>query len=194
MKRAAPFSIAANPAKRQQSLASFFSKPEKKRPSSDIIVIGAELDGNASKEEPPVAVQLKDSKDAAVAPYPPSDHPSYHLPPNPTFNHPFTIPSIPPSLDLRFNTDASPHLNLKLGLDQLYLKRFIHPTCSWDLSRYLLEALPWYRVNYTVRGIDIKTPRYTTVFGKDITSTSWRGYKCKPRAIPPILLRIMQKG
>jgi hypothetical protein len=38
-----------------------------------------------------------------------------------------------------------------------------------------------------VRGIDINTPRYTTVFGKDATSTPWTGYdKAEPRAIPVV--------
>jgi hypothetical protein len=128
--------------------------------------------------------------------YPPPTHASYHLPPSPIYNHPITIVPPPAALidALRFNT--SPRIiTSPADLDLLYFTKFIDPTCSRQLTRYLLDALPWYRVNYTTKGIDIKTPRYTTVFGKDATPMPWEVYdKWKPRAIPEILLRLMQKG
>lgn len=128
--------------------------------------------------------------------FPPPDHPSYHLPPSPTYNHPITI--VPPSASLvdamRFNT-VPRSITSPADLDLLYFTKFIDPTCSRLLTKYLLDSLPWYRVNYTTKGIDIKTPRYTTVFGKDATAMPWEVYdKWKPRAIPEILLRLMQKG
>lgn len=129
--------------------------------------------------------------------YPPPDHPSYHLPPSGSYNHPFTIPPIPQSLSssLAFNTNPKVIAKPELGLDLLYFKRFIDATCSSELTQYLLDSMPWYRVKYVVRGISINTPRYTTVFGKDATTTPWHGYdKAEPRAIPPILLKLMQKG
>ncbi|ORX33439.1 hypothetical protein BD324DRAFT_567825, partial [Kockovaella imperatae] len=80
------------------------------------------------------------------------------------------------------------------GLDLLYLKHFIDTSCSRQLKNYLLEALPWYRVTYTSMGMEHHTPRWTTVFGKDSTSTPWHGYdKARPRAIPEILLRLMRQ-
>ena len=78
----------------------------------------------------------------------------------------FTSPPIPDPLHLTFNTAPHPTLRPDLGLDLLCFKRFIDPACSWDLTNYLLSALPWHRVKYTVRGNSINTPRWTTVFGK----------------------------
>lgn len=126
-------------------------------------------------------------------PYPPTDHPSYRLPPSPTFNHPIPIAPPPSSLVLAYNA-VHRILADPPDLDLLYFDRFVAPSCAGQLTKYLLDALPWYRVKYTVRGFDVNTPRYTTVFGKDSTDTEWEDYACKPRAIPEILLRLMQKG
>ena len=128
--------------------------------------------------------------------YPPSNHASYRLPPTPTYNHPIPIspPPTPLLAALTFNTVPRP-ITSPADLDLLYFTRFIAPAASRLLYKYLLEAMPWYRVNYSTKGIDLKTPRYTTVFGKDSTGMPWSEY-CgwKPRAIPEILLRLMQKG
>ena len=59
--------------------------------------------------------------------------------------------------------------------------------------------MPWYRVEYTVRGIHIKTPRYTTVFGLDATHI-WRDgkvyppgkLKSTPRPIPGCLAQLQR--
>ncbi|ORY24979.1 hypothetical protein BCR39DRAFT_445565, partial [Naematelia encephala] len=113
----------------------------------------------------------------------------------PSYNHPFSISPPPPALleSLAFTPQTRTITKPDLGLDLLYLKHFVSPACSRALMAYLLSALPWYRVTYMVRGIRINTPRFTTVFGKDSTNTPWDGYKVSPRAIPPILLRLMQK-
>ncbi|WWD10059.1 hypothetical protein V865_008192 [Kwoniella europaea PYCC6329] len=79
-------------------------------------------------------------------------------------------------------------------LDLVYYKSFIDKSSSKELMSFLLDNLPWYRVKYMVRGININTPRYTTVFGKDSTDIPWSGYmKCRPRAIPEVLERLMRK-
>ena len=192
MKRAAPDAKSFEPAvKRQKSLASFFVTSEKKQkqPAQELIVIeDDDLQIKSDRRTPPLVIS------SLTTPFPPPDHPSYRPPPSPTFNHPFQIPSIPDNLDLQYNSSSTSLVKPTLGLDLLYFKRFIKPSSSREFANYLLEALPWYRVKYTIRGLDINTPRFTTVFGKDLTDTPWTGYRCKPRAIPPILLRLMQKG
>lgn len=128
--------------------------------------------------------------------YPPQNHSSYHLPPHPGYNHPFPITPPPSTLleKMAFNTASKPIFKPELGLDLLYFKSFIDRSCSHDLMQYLLDEMPWYRVKYTVRGININTPRWTTVFGKDATEGKWDSYPVKPRAIPEMLLRLMQMG
>ena len=179
--------------KRQQSLASFFAKIEKKPPASEVVVVD-----DSPPDTPSDEILPNSDREASSCefdrPYPPHTHPSYHPPPSPTFNHPISISPIPTTLALRFNTAATAHVKPNSGLDLLCFKRFIDSICSWKLTNYLLDALPWYRVCYNVRGLDVNTPRFTTVFGKDLTDKSWTSYKCKPRAIPPILLQLMQKG
>ena len=196
MKRAAPDVQSLGPAvKRQQSLAGFFVSSEKKQKHSapePILNKDDESQANSDRRSPPLV--RPSSSTIITTPFPPRDHPSYRPPPTPTFNHPFPIPPIPDTLDLQTNSSFTSHLKPALGLELLYFKHFIKPSCSRDVTKYLLEALPWYRVKYTVRGLDINTPRFTTVFGKDLSDRSWTGYKCKPRAIPTILLQLMQKG
>ena len=87
-------------------------------------------------------------------------------------------------------------------LDLLFFKKFIKGP---DLFNYLLEELPWYRVRlayrtglicfnqlriqvkYTVRGININTPRFTCVWGCDETGSDPKAYKIAPRPIPKAL-------
>ncbi|WWD16042.1 hypothetical protein CI109_100467 [Kwoniella shandongensis] len=210
MKRAADSTFTSPKAsKRQASLAGFFKPSPKSIPKLEgevkPIVIdhddefeditSTHLDKGKGKEVDS-SVDIKLSDDVSTGPYPPPDHPSYHLPPTPTYNHPILISSIPTTLQqIHFNTTANPILKPSLDLDLLYFKRFIDPSLSSrELTKYLLESLPWYRVKYMVRGININTPRFTTVFGKDSTDIPWGGYmKCRPRAIPEILLKLMQK-
>nr|XP_019013601.1 uncharacterized protein I206_01671 [Kwoniella pini CBS 10737]OCF52382.1 hypothetical protein I206_01671 [Kwoniella pini CBS 10737] len=127
--------------------------------------------------------------------WPPKDHP-YHPPPSSNYNHPILIGSIPNTLKpIHFIIKPKIINNPITDLDLIYYKSFINPKLSSNLlMNYLLENLPWYRVKYMVRGMNINTPRYTTVFGKDSTLTPWNGYqKCNPRAIPEILERLMRK-
>ncbi|OCF36430.1 hypothetical protein I316_01679 [Kwoniella heveanensis BCC8398] len=89
--------------------------------------------------------------------------------------------------------DSGPGSGLRLAAGGRLTESSNLPS-SKQLMKYLLEELPWYRVKYTVRGININTPRYTTVFGKDSTDIPWTGYqKCKPRAIPEVLVNLMRK-
>lgn len=73
------------------------------------------------------------------------------------------------------------------GLDLLYFSGFVSGPKRGEFFDYLRAALPFYRVRYTVRGININTPRYTTVFGCDQTGAKSSAYKIQPRAIPPVL-------
>jgi hypothetical protein len=129
--------------------------------------------------------------------YPPSSHPSYPPPPSRTHNHPFPIPPPPESLlsALRFNPNPKPILKPDLNLDLLYFHKFINEG-SKELYDYLLDSMPWYRVTYITKGFTVNTPRWTTVFGKDLQSKDWSGYPAgvRPRAIPEILLRLMEIG
>jgi len=129
--------------------------------------------------------------------YPPPSHPSYPPPPSRTHNHPFPIPPPPNNLlsTLRFNPNPKPILKPDLNLDLLYFHKFINEG-SKELYNYLLEAMPWYRVTYVTKGFTVNTPRWTTVFGKDLQSKDWSGYPAgvRPRAIPEILLRLMEIG
>ena len=205
--------VASGGAVRQTNLASFIVRQTPKTtsskpvppPASEVIVVDdddtpePQLDTKRPRISSPSPTP--DNQDRTVfsidPDYPPANHLAYHPPPSPSFNHPFTIAPIPDTLRSTLSFNESPKTISKpnLGLDLLYFKRFIDPSCSAELRRYLLSAMPWYRVKYTVRGISINTPRYTTVFGKDSTSTPWTGYdKASPRAIPRILLALMQKG
>ena len=126
--------------------------------------------------------------------YPPTTHASYPLPPSSTHNHPTTITPPPSHLlsQLAFNPNPKIILKPELNLDLLYFHNFI-ASGSKELYDYLLDSMPWYRVTYVTKGFTVNTPRWTTVFGKD-TSKDWGLYPggVKPRAIPEILLRLME--
>lgn len=59
-------------------------------------------------------------------------------------------------------------------LDLIYFEPFIPSYLAKDLFRFLRSELPFYRVEYSIKrfGVEtqIRTPRYTTVFGLDHTS------------------------
>jgi len=74
----------------------------------------------------------------------------------------------PPSFDL---SSCFTHVKPKVvkkepDLDLLYFKTLIK---GKQLFEYLLNELPWYRVTYQTRGITIRTPRWTCVWGCDDT-------------------------
>ncbi|RAH56216.1 DNA repair family protein [Aspergillus piperis CBS 112811] len=60
-------------------------------------------------------------------------------------------------------------------LDLLYFQPFLPAPLARDLFEFLRNELPFYRVQYNIRRggteTSINTPRYTTVFGVDDTST-----------------------
>ncbi|KAI9103260.1 hypothetical protein DFS34DRAFT_642108 [Phlyctochytrium arcticum] len=76
------------------------------------------------------------------------------------------------------------------GLDLVLYKPFIARPTSRHLYKYLLGCLPWHRVQYSTRGINITTPRYTTVFGCDETGAVKESYHRRPRELPVILLNL----
>lgn len=83
--------------------------------------------------------------------------------------------------------------------DVLHYTPFVDRARAGLLFDFLRDAMPWYRVEYTVRGIHIRTPRWTTVFGLDATHT-WRDgkphppgkLKSTPRPIPGCLAQLQR--
>ncbi|KAJ3282019.1 hypothetical protein HK104_011149 [Borealophlyctis nickersoniae] len=90
---------------------------------------------------------------------------------------------------LRKTNASSPTHLLKHGLDLIIYKHFFPPTAATEFYNWCLTQLPWHRVSYMARGTKIVTPRWTTVFGKDFTSTSATSqlYHRPPVLIPPTL-------
>ncbi|KAK6903013.1 hypothetical protein I204_07848 [Kwoniella mangroviensis CBS 8886] len=221
MKRSSDSTISPRSSKRQASLAAFLKPKNAPSPINTKIHIS---EGNGQEDKPIVlddgekpeplksittldkgkgkAVDLHQNgtakstaTDLDLDPaWPPPQHP-YHSPPNTTYNHPIVIPPPSPSLQpMRFNLNPKIIHNPTTDLDLVYYKSFIDKSSSKELMSFLLNNLPWYRVKYMVRGMNINTPRYTTVFGKDSTDIPWSGYmKCRPRAIPEVLERLMRK-
>ncbi|EJU00495.1 hypothetical protein DACRYDRAFT_54044 [Dacryopinax primogenitus] len=95
----------------------------------------------------------------------------------------FTI--VPPRFSLTVHSPLIHRPIVDKDLDMTLYRPFVHSTRQ--LYDYLLESLPWYRVQYTVRGMSVKTPRYTSVYGKDITNSRDKLYQKQPRPIPPLL-------
>lgn len=138
-----------------------------------------------------------------------STHPSY----------PFAIPHLPLSFteQLAFApAEEGKVMNDQPDLDLIYYQPYIAPSVATGIFEFLRQELPFYRVQYQInRGsikTDINTPRFTTVFGVDATSSfSADGelvdaktgkkvekgrYKCTPRPIPRCLdhLRTLTEG
>lgn len=93
--------------------------------------------------------------------------------------YPFEIADFPASLAnelLPPNLPAKPGQTIddKKDLDLLYFDPFVPRLQARQLFEFLRAELPFYRVQYKIKrgGIetDIKTPRWTTVFGLDETS------------------------
>ncbi|KNC96848.1 uncharacterized protein SPPG_07680 [Spizellomyces punctatus DAOM BR117] len=88
--------------------------------------------------------------------------------------------------------DVSPAINVALrrvikkspGLDLLYFKQFITKSMAKEFMTWCLESLNWYKVQYKIRGMEVNTPRFTTVFGIDETKSPASFYKQPPRPIP----------
>ncbi|KXG48556.1 Oxoglutarate/iron-dependent dioxygenase [Penicillium griseofulvum] len=136
---------------------------------------------------------------------PPSQHPSYPIP----------IAQLPSHIEagLEHSTPASTprEINNQPHLDLLHFQPYIPRPTANELFKFLRRELPFYRVQYTARRGDtetqITTPRWTTVFGVDETSTFTQDnsnnlalletktntpipktkYQCTPRPIPACL-------
>ncbi|KAG0159646.1 hypothetical protein PDIDSM_7169 [Penicillium digitatum] len=139
---------------------------------------------------------------------PPSQHPSY----------PFPIAQLSSHIEvgLKHATPATEprEINNQPHLDLLHFQPYIPRPTANELFKFLRCELPFYRVQYTARRGDIETqintPRWTTVFGVDETSTFIREqddnpntlilletktktvvpktkYQCTPRPIPACL-------
>jgi alkylated DNA repair dioxygenase AlkB len=153
------------------------------------------LDTFFSPSQKKVKISLTESKDA------PSNHSTY----------PFGIPQLPPEITdlLNFAPEAEGKaINDQPDLDLLYFQPYIPASISTPLFEFLRGELFFYRVKYKIkRGpieTAINTPRFTTVFGVDETSSfapegslidastkkpiAKDRYKtCKPRPIPHCL-------
>ncbi|KZT52560.1 hypothetical protein CALCODRAFT_502112 [Calocera cornea HHB12733] len=99
--------------------------------------------------------------------------------------HAPTFTVTPPSFSLNIHSPLSGKDIIDKDLDMVLYRPFLDS--PRQLYNYLLESLPWYRVRYTVRGMTINTPRYTTVYGKDMMNGVDTAYQKKPRPIPPLL-------
>ncbi|EHA27953.1 hypothetical protein ASPNIDRAFT_184467, partial [Aspergillus niger ATCC 1015] len=171
-----------------------------------------------SKKLKPDATTTAQSSSSSTTTVPPkpstyTHHPSYPIPirdPPSTIATPLLSNPAPRPPKALTN---HPHLDL------LYFQPFLPSPLARDLFQFLRNELPFYRVRYTIRRggteTSINTPRYTTVFGVDDTSTfviensesttnspilvdsktrtplteskSKSKYRCRPRPIPPCL-------
>ncbi|KAJ5960711.1 Oxoglutarate/iron-dependent dioxygenase [Penicillium vulpinum] len=138
---------------------------------------------------------------------PPSQHQSYPIP----------IAQLPSHIEVGLEhatpATAPREINNQPHLDLLHFQPYIPRPTANELFKFLRRELPFYRVQYTARRGDIETqintPRWTTVFGVDETSTFIQQdnnpnslvllesktkaptpktkYQCTPRPIPACL-------
>ena len=124
--------------------------------------------------------------------------------------YPFALPHLPSEISdvLNFAPAAEGRLiNDQPDLDLVYYQPYVPKEIQRDFFEFLRRELFFYRVKYTIkRGPTetlINTPRFTTVFGLDVTSrfdddcrvvdiSTGRPvpkdtYKCKPRPLPQCL-------
>lgn len=92
--------------------------------------------------------------------------------------YPFPVSQLPPHLAEQLNeVPASPgkEIDDQPELDLLYFQPYIPKSVERDLFQFLRSSLFFYRVQYTIKryGSDthINTPRFTTVFGVDTSSS-----------------------
>lgn len=92
--------------------------------------------------------------------------------------YPFPLPHLQPHIIEQLNQlPASPgkEINNQPDLDLLYFQPYIPRTIQRALFEFLRNTLFFYRVQYTIKryGTEthINTPRFTTVFGVDTSST-----------------------
>ncbi|KAL7801366.1 hypothetical protein V8C43DRAFT_270806 [Trichoderma afarasin] len=136
-----------------------------------------------------------------------SQHPKY----------PFPISELPTSISKELSSlPARPAriINNEPDLDLLYFEPYIPDYLARQLFQHLRAELPFYRVEYQIKrgGIEsqVRTPRWTTVFGLDETSKfddngtvidantgmkvppDRRYDKCSPRPLPKCLDELRQ--
>lgn len=167
-------------AKRPQTLDAFFSPPPTKRS------------------------RVETEHQAGTQPEAPGDLARYV---SKHHTYPFAIPFLPPEISeiLNFVPAAEGRvINDQPDLNLVYYEPYIPKEAQRDLFEFLRRELFFYRVKYMIkRGpteTQINTPRYTTVFGLDVTSRFDESgnivdastgqpvpkdtYKCRPRPIP----------
>lgn len=175
----------------KRTLDAFFkpSTTPPKRPKTEPAHTNETSDPNPSNDDPDEETK------------PPTQHPNYPIP----------IPQLPSHIEvgLEHATPASEPriLNNQPNLDLLHFQPYIPRATANELFKFLRRELPFYRVQYTARRgpteTQINTPRWTTVFGVDETSTFTPAailketktnaptpptkYKYKPRPIPACL-------
>lgn len=161
----------------------------------------------APKTKKPRTAELADSVEGSPAQerdLPPSTHSTY----------PFPLPQLPAAISAALESAPAAKgkaINDQPDLDLLYFQPFIPRDGHKELFNFLRRSLFFYRVEYKIqRGptqTQIRTPRYTTVFGVDETSRFFdsgdlvdsatekpipadRYRTCKPRPIPQCLDRL----
>ena len=73
---------------------------------------------------------------------------------------PFLI--APAAFDISKGIKASSKQTIKKGdLDMIYFRPFLNSSAATSLYSWCLAELPWFKVQYRARGMDINTPRFT---------------------------------
>ncbi|KAI9798943.1 MAG: Alpha-ketoglutarate-dependent dioxygenase alkB 2 [Piccolia ochrophora] len=149
---------------------------------------------------------------------PPKEAPTHDPLPSTHPTYPFPVPPLPSPLHRTLTTAVPAHAGVPLpkhpDLDVLSYTPYVPRPAANDLFRFLRDELFFYRVEYSIkRGLVdalIKTPRFTTVFGIDATSTfsstgtildartnnpvppTSRYKTCAPRPIPACLRTLLE--
>ena len=132
--------------------------------------------------------------------------------------YPYAVPHLPHDIVEELNqipTAEGREINDQPDLDLLYFQTYIPRSVERCLFSFLRENLFFYRVQYTIKRYgtetQINTPRYTTVFGVDTSSTftatgdlvdsqtrkpvppeRYKACACQPRPIPQCLDHLRQ--
>lgn len=151
----------------KRTLDSFFSPPHK-RTKTDIKSLSRAESPPRSRAAAIQSTPTTVDQDIAVTPTTNTSHATYAFP----------IADLPSSisgeLDELLLTASGKVVNNQPHLDLLYFEPLIPRPTAKELFNFLRSSLPFYRVKYTItrfgKSLDINTPRFTTVFGLDVTS------------------------
>lgn len=78
------------------------------------------------------------------------------------------FPVVNAKLDIQKGLKGSSKQVIKKGdLDMVYFKPFLTHAAASALYSWCLQELPWFKVKYKARGMDINTPRYDLFFFHD---------------------------